>query len=247
MQGYVNAMLQGSLEDVLRRIAVHFLQSKSKTAAQVQELSSQYPLHYMFRSVLQDNNGRPIAEIGSVKDDFESHVVRQMSMEMTFNSLFLFNVIRSSRIEKGLTSSILYDYIVKSPLFAHEVHEILKIGIEAYFDDKYVESILVLLPHIEAAVRRLIDLVGGDTLKPNRDKGMNLRTLDDLLRDKVVVKSFGEDMAFYLRVLLTEQIGWNIRNRACHGLLPFTNYNYYFGDRVIHALLCLAQVKEKSK
>ena len=47
--------------------------------------------------------------------------------------------------------------------------------------------------------------------------GFQLKTLDELLRAKFVEEVLTEDGAYYLRIVLTNQIGLNIRNLLCHG------------------------------
>ena len=89
--------------------------------------------------------------------------------------------------------------------------------------------------------------MGGATLRKNRQGGLQLRTFDDLLRDKRVEDCFGTDSSFYFRVLLTDQRGWNMRNDVCHGISPVGVFNYSTADRIMHVvLLCLAQVKENN-
>lgn len=98
------------------------------------------------------------------------------------------------------------------------------------------------MPQTEAAIRSLVELAGGATLRRNRQGGLQLRTFDDLLRDEKVEECFGIDLSFYFRILLTEQRGWNIRNDICHGISPSGAFNYSIADRVVHVILCLAQV-----
>ncbi|MGB0789569.1 MAG: DUF4209 domain-containing protein, partial [Marinirhabdus sp.] len=38
-----------------------------------------------------------------------------------------------------------------------------------------------------------------------------LKTFDDILRDEIVKQVLGEDIQIYLRVLFTDQRGWNLR------------------------------------
>ena len=74
-----------------------------------------------------------------------------------------------------------------------------------------------------------------------------MRGLDETLRDSVVIGVITEDAARYLRILLTDQRGWNIRNTLCHGILPADSFGQEVADRVIHALIILAAVRESKQ
>ena len=51
---------------------------------------------------------------------------------------------------------------------------------------------------------------------------------------------FSEDIAFYLRVLFTDQRGLNLRNDISHGLLPFDKCSMENADLVLHVFLIFA-------
>jgi hypothetical protein len=51
-----------------------------------------------------------------------------------------------------------------------------------------------------------------------------LKIFDDFLREEAVMKSLGENVAHYFRVLFTDQRGWNIRNDVCHGITPLPGF-----------------------
>jgi hypothetical protein len=49
----------------------------------------------------------------------------------------------------------------------------------------------------------------------------------------------------YLRMLLTDPRGWNIRNTICHGLAPSSSVNMAVADRIVHAALLLSLLREE--
>ena len=63
---------------------------------------------------------------------------------------------------------------------------------------------------------------------------------------KEAMQFMKEDLANYLRNVLTDQYGWNIRNQVSHGLLGTDNFNFGMADRVVHAFLMLGVFKEKN-
>jgi hypothetical protein len=74
-----------------------------------------------------------------------------------------------------------------------------------------------------------------------------LKNFDDLLREEAVVKTLGENVVHYFRVLFTDQRGWNIRNDVCHGITPLAAFSPQLTDRILHALLVLAVLRARAE
>jgi hypothetical protein len=82
----------------------------------------------------------------------------------------------------------------------------------------------------------------------NKQKRITLKTLHEMLNGmsvELAEKVHLLFMANYLRNVLTDQYGWNIRNQASHGLLGADNFNLGMADRVVHAFLMLCTFKKK--
>jgi hypothetical protein len=117
-------------------------------------------------------------------------------------------------------------------------------GLKSYFNIDYLSAVSLLIPQIEDVFRNLVEIGGGNILKsPRLGIGYQYKILDELLRDELITKVFGMDAAHYFRILLTDQRGWNIRNRVCHGLAKTDLFSPKVADRIFHVLLCLSQVR----
>jgi hypothetical protein len=118
-------------------------------------------------------------------------------------------------------------------------------GVKAYLNGDYLTAAHLFIPQIESGLRDILQLSGGSVYKPGRNGGMFLKTLDDILREETIIKTFG-DGAKYLQVLLTDQRGWNIRNNLCHGMIPYDMFGPVITNRLFHVLLVLALVREET-
>jgi hypothetical protein len=143
----------------------------------------------------------------------------------------------------NLGSQELLQHLYQSPLFENERRNILKRGLDAYFAGDHIASVHFLIPQVEHALRRFLVLVGRPSFRPGRHGGLNLRLLDDMLRDPAVVQVFGEQVVIYLQVLLTDQRGWNLRNELCHGIIVPDAIGSTTSDRIIHVLLILGNLR----
>ena len=170
-----------------------------------------------------------------------------MSQNMDISAIFLHEVLQTVITKFVVSSEVLIEYLYESPLFQEDRKEIIRAGLEAYFHQNHLVAIHLLTPQIEAAIRDLIEMAGGTVLRASRGGGLHLKTFDELLRDEQIKTVFGENTAFYLRVLFTDQRGWNVRNNVCHGIIPTRFFDVRLSERIIHVLLCLALVQEKEK
>jgi len=243
---YRDALLTGKSDEVLTRLAVHFIPKREKVETQVREYADEHPLVFLFPVAIKDYLGRTVARIGSMEDDSEGRVIHQMSQNMQFSGVFLREAMEEA-LSRGIVSTdIIVEHLYKSPIFRDEHRALLKHGLQMYLGGDPIAASHILIPQIESAIRTLLEKAGRFVIKPAKSGGgYDLRLLEELLRDEVTTATLSENLVFYLRVLLTERRGWNLRNSLCHAMLPAAEIGSAVADRVVHALLCLALVREK--
>ena len=247
MNGYVSSIIGDDLVSALRKIAIHYVPTQADTENQLRELAKSAPVTFLFSRSLLDHKGRTVAIIGPLKNDLEGHIIMQISQNIQISAIFLREVMNNLRSKYNLKHEIIVDYLFKSPIFDENKKQIFAKGFKAYFDGDALTAIHLLTPQIEDTVRNLIEYAGGLILSRNRHEGWNLKTLNDLLKHDLFKEVFNEDIALYFRILFTDQRGINLRNNLCHGISLPETFNLDLADRVIHALLLLAQVREKDE
>jgi hypothetical protein len=246
IDAYITSMTTGEHKDTIFKIAVQFIPIKENAKEQIFDLSKQAPLIYLFSQQIQDEKGRVIATIGSLENDLEGHVVRHISQNLSFSSLFLRAVLNEAVNNRGLSKADILGFIEKTPIINKNRLEIIDRGLDAYFQNDYLVFIHLIIPQIEEAIRNIVEFTGGNVLKPLKGGGgYHLKTFDEILRDDLINKALGEDYASYFRILFTDQRGWNLRNNVCHGMAPINIFNPQTADRVLHALICLGLVHKK--
>lgn len=243
---YRDALLTGESEEVLNRLAVHFIPERDKVETQVRKYAEEHALIYLFPTAIKDYAGRTVARIGSMEDDLEGRVIHQMSQNMQFAGVFLREAMAEASSRGIVSTERIVEHLYKSPVFRDEYRALLEHGLHMYLEGDAVAAAHILVPQIESAIRTLLEKAERRVIKPARSGGgYDLRLLEELLRDEVTTDILGENFVFYLRILLTDRRGWNLRNSLCHGMLPAAEIGSAVADRVVHALLCLALVREK--
>lgn len=247
IEKYVNSMTDGSIEEFLERFIFNYIPNKEEVKKQLFQLAKAAPFQFMIGQALQDEKGRVVATIGSLENDLEGHIVRQVSQSLTFSSLFMHLIIEKAKERFTLTKSDILKYIQTSPIIDKSRFSIIEESLNAYFNNNFLVFTHLVIPQIEEAMRNLVELAGGNVLKDaKRGGGFQLKTFDEILRDSKLVEVVGEDFATYFRILFTDQRGWNLRNNVFHGLANPNTFNNQTGHRLLHSLLCLGLVRTKS-
>jgi hypothetical protein len=242
---FVNSLLSGGQGPASIRIAMHFIPKQDEVENQVKTLAQDYPMSFLFTRRLLDHEGRPVASVGSIEADLDGNVVYQVSQNMIYSLFFLRKALAAFIDRYEVSALDFLSHIYTSPIFVEDKKGIVEKGIDAYLQGDALTSVHLLIPQIEASIRKLAELLGIAIIKRGRNGAMQLKLLDELLRERQMEETLGRDASLYFRILLTDQRGWNLRNSVSHGLLPHEQFEQGMADRVLHVLLCLGLIREK--
>jgi hypothetical protein len=240
-------LTEGSLETALKRTISYFIPRRNGVIKQLEGISKEAPILSFLPRIILDNEGRIVTTIKPLEDDSERHIVHQISKNMDITCFLLEKVIDVLIRRFNLNEEVIVSYLYTSPIFEEKRRVFLIKGIKAYLDGDFLTALHILIPQIESLIRSSAEKLKAPVLKPSQTDEFHYRELGDLLRDGTIIKVLGEDMCLYLRVLLTDSCGWNLRNEICHGISPIETFNRKNSDRIFHALLCLPLVREHAE
>lgn len=240
---FVGKLVNGDLAEALARVAMYFVPRRDRIEMELRELANDAPLSMLIPKKITDEKGRTVAAIGPLDDDIDGNIIHHMSQTMSFGALSLRKALEGLTRKYSLNKESLLEQLALSPVFLEERKEILLEALEAYFAGNMITFIHVIVPQLESALRTLVEMVGGDVLELLRSGGFDLKALDKLLRDASLVDTLGEDIRLYVRVVLTDKRGWNLRNNVCHGLLPSDQYSETISDRLMHITILLGKLR----
>ncbi len=186
-----------------------------------------------------------VCHIGSVEEDLEGRIASQMGQSLQLNSIFLRAVLDRLIRDGTLTREGFVAYCGASPLFREDRRGIFASGVDAYLKEDYIPAIHILTPYVEDALRELVRIQGGPVYQPGRFGGLQEISLNAVLEHPMVLRVFGEDACFYLRVVLADVRGLNLRNRVAHGLIDDEACSAVLADRLVHTILLAAQVRTR--
>lgn len=242
---YFTEMTDGGFERALTRIAGRFVPRIKDAKDQLQKIQREAPLVALIpRTLISD--GQVVGRVGSIEEDPEGRLVLQISERIGFGSIFLQGSFDALKEKYQYKFEDIERFVLSSPLFLNDRKSLVRDGIRSWFEKDFVKAIHVLLPQIEHALRVMLGMLGQPTNKFKRSGVMEEVNLNDILANQAIKEALKEDVQLYLRVLLADQRGYNLRNLVSHGLQPAEMFTEDIGNRLFQviSLLSLIQFKE---
>jgi hypothetical protein len=246
LENYLRAWVAGEEWDpILARLVSEYLPRQDAAEQEVRSTARSSPLASMVGQTVVGRDGRAVAQVGTVENDLEGNIVQHISRDMGFRAPFLRLVIERLIAARGFGHAQVGGFLDGCPLFESEKRPLLDEGIQAFFERRWALAVHLLVPQIEAAIRRLVELAGGLILKAakNGNGSFHFNNLDELLRKPETLDALTLDGVRYLRILLTDQRGWNVRNEVCHGVLPADHFGPTIADRLLHTVLLIGCIR----
>ena len=243
---FAQGIVSGDLTQAFSRIAVHYLPSIRESKQRLDEGIQQYPLVFSFPRNVCDREGRVVSTVGPAETDYDGLLISQVSQDMSIYSVSLDFVLKRAIEEHSLGPQMIVEYLYASTVFPPSQRELLASGITKYLEGDYLSANHILTPRIEVVLRTIVEQSGGRVLKEARAGGFYLRNVDELLCSEEMLNIFGSDICLYLRVLLSDPRGWNVRNDICHGLGVDACLSKAVSDRLVHVLLLFALLRPKT-
>ena len=181
------------------------------------ELARAFPLKHLITRVRVDGS-RQVHRADSPEESEEAEVFDQYRFNAVCTGLSLDLTFAVFRDEGGLDVDALSGVLQRSPFIDEDAIEILEVGLERYLSGDYVSAMHVLIPQLEDVLRGTLRRLGGSTTSIRGGVTREI-DLDQVLSADELGELLGEDMIFYLRYLLAEQLGMNLRNSVAHGLI----------------------------
>ena len=118
--------------------------------------------------------------------------------------------------------------------------KLIESGINTFFDElikwkadpsyfpNFVSATDSLVLKAEYFLREFCYFLGAPTFKAKNSNIVMERTLDDILEDKKIKAALTKDDHFFIKFILTEKAGYNLRNRIAHGLMDNVDYSLQY-------------------
>lgn len=240
----------GDLKSSLARVAEYFIPRADDSRQLLEKTRRDAPLVSMIPIHFIDSGGSPTAKVGSIDDDAEGRLHRQLGQTIGFYQPFLEEVLVSLRKGYAPTVDEILDYLCQSPLFAEGRNGLLRDGLSAYAEEDFVKSIHVLVPQVEHTLRTFLGRLGIPIRRTVRNHPgiTEAKNMNEILGDPRMQEALTENLWRYLSVVYVDRRGGlNLRNDLAHGLVVRAGFRRAVADRVFHTLLALALMRTQKK
>lgn len=246
INAFLDEALNGTNRDVLLYFLFQYLPKLDDEKRKLKERAEKAPMLDLVSTVTIDSSGNTISRVGIGQNADRQKLYFNMYENMRIIIPFMHLHITKMKENGKMTTESMMQLLEKSTLITDDHKEIVKRGFDAYMAEDYLVCCHLLVPQLEAAIRRLFALNGVNIMRAKKDpaEGNEYLSLDSLLGSDDSRSIMGEDLANYLRNVMTDQYGWNIRNQVSHGLLATESFNYGLADRLVHAFLMLGVFKK---
>lgn len=241
---------ENTLPIIISNLARAFLPKEQNLREELDKSIKQHAIKYLITTQIIASDGTPLAKLSSIDLEYEFYFKRFVSDQLTYDSIVLSIALEILK-EKFSTDEII-EHLSSQILFV-DIKETLNRALGHYYKKNYLEFSYLIIPCIENAVRKLAKLSGRTILKPNAqiNGGFKRKLLSELLRDKelfdAVYGKISNNVQFYFKLVLTEQLGMNLRNDFAHGFEPKKFMNKNTAERLLHLLLCLSIITKNKK
>ncbi len=122
--------------------------------------------------------------------------------------------------------------------------------IDVYWNNKFLPFIHITVPFIESSLRRLFLTSGMVVSMENKFGGYDYKSISSLLGHehasvifKHIFKDAGDDLLYTIKIIFTEKLGLNLRNKVAHGIYQSDFLNEKHSNNILFILLILSLIK----
>ena len=244
------------LERVVEKIVLVNIPKKDNLQKQYKEISEKYVFQHLATQQIISNDGYIKAQLTT---DFDVKNQKEESLRFIHEASNYVNYglfalsIDLEEFRKNFSKDELFNFLLERNLFQKINPNVLREVIKKYYENDYLAFSHLAMPLIEKIVREFFKLTDGDWLNTNGFGGFEPFTLSNMLNSNlnhtVIITVFGESLGgnllFYLRIVLTEKLGMELRNDIAHGKEMEKFFSYQISDLLFHIILIFSLVIRK--
>ena len=264
---FAQGLMQGTPEEIIGFLVTdqkYILPNVQIVRENAKKLESEFPLSHLFASVLTDQQGNPAQHFRTDEERGKFSLLKRYQIELDLNNKFIIQEILLAGIrENKINTATVIEFLAKNSWAGKNLvkqmpnnQEITKNWISLlapalneyfsqmsnYFNNNsitpnFILCIDSLTLKIEGLLRDFSELNGIPTSDVKRDGIVREKILNDFLECDDLQIKFSEDEWFFLRFLLIEQSGFNLRHRVAHSLMTYHSYNFEYMSYLLIGML----------
>lgn len=236
-----DAMVDGrTIDETLTFFAMKYVPTNDQIREYIEGIQGQESFLLACTQLFFSKSGTLLHEVRPGPEYKKEQEDQMLSNALSFLTAPMHLIILTGQKRGIFTVDSVMSFIAKSPILTPRRIAILEKGIGAYMEYDYISAISILIPQIEFMVRAFYAQIGY-TVTSNDSIGTTNDALGTLLNnEEIVIHDW--NVTKYLRTILSNRTGWNLRNLYCHGIDD--SFSLPQADRVFHILLLMAVLSQ---
>jgi len=186
--------------------------------------------------------GRKVFQAESEEDSFRHEFNRHYDMNIKISFNILYKEIWKKLIEQGLTCEMVIKRITNWKYINEEDKIIVEQGIKNFFSDDFISALHILVPKFESCFRNFFEEGGYATTSIKHNTTQHEQNFNDFLRNDFVKYNIDADFLFFIKFVMVEDTGYNLRNNIAHGLANLETFNLINASIVIYMFFMLTNL-----
>lgn len=245
----IGSLIDEDLGETMARIWFRFVPTVKSMHDLASALNSGVVGGLLSKTIV-DDSGRTITALPPYRDDPEAHLPLAYKAHVDFEAGFLALAIDRLKERHAPSVERLLEVLERGFLFGGHNRALLQRGLTACIEDDHICAAHVLIPLVEDALRTLLRALGRPAWQPagsHAQGEQRVMTIGSVLADAAMEKYLQSSACKYLKMLLSDTAGVNLRNNVCHGLVPAAGFNRSLTDRLLHLLFGLSLLRAVEK
>lgn len=237
----LDSMVNGhTLDETLTIFAMRYVPTNNQIEDYKRKFQEQNSILSAFTHLYFTTGGMLSHEVRPGTEYKKEQEDQMYSTALSYLTVAMHLIIITGQRRGIFTVDNIMNFISKSPILTPRRVSIIEKGIYAYMEYDYISAISILVPQIEFMVRAFY-AHNGYPVTTNDYIGTTSDALGTLLNnDEIIILDW--DITRYLRTILSNRTGWNLRNLYCHGIDD--SFSIIHADRVFHILLLMAVLSQ---
>lgn len=183
--------------------------------------------------------GRKIFQSEGTEDSFVYQFNQQYDMNIKVSFSILYMEIWKKLMEQGLTCEMIIERITGWKYIGGQDKVIIEQGIRHFYNEDYISALHILVPKFESCFRAFFECGGYETTSIKSKTTQHEQNFNDFLRNEFVVSNIEEDFLFFIKYVMVEDTGYNLRNNIAHGLANLDTFNSVMTHVVVYLFFML--------
>lgn len=193
------------------------------------------------------SNDRKVFDANSEDEREKYFLFEQYNIWLQLMFSIMYDKIWIKLEQQGLSCEMVVDRITGWECMSETDSDIIKVGIERYFNEDFISAIHILVPKFESCFREFFSWGGYPTTSIKKSATQHEQTFNEFLENDFVKNNIDSDTLFLIKYVMVDNLGYNLRNDIAHGLAGADKFSRNIANIVLFLYFILTNLCWETK